>query len=164
MNHNLVIGYGNPDRQDDGVAWHILCALAREKGYPSPFTYEDEFPANDGLDFAFFLQLTPEMAERISQARTVFFIDASVEAPKEVQVRKLEPNPTCQVMAHAADPRTMLALARDVYGHCPEGWWVTIPARRMGIGDDLSTVATRGMSAAIQTVRRRCSRLGARQT
>ncbi len=141
----LVIGYGNTLRQDDGVG---------------PKTAEAIAALNlSGVTVQTCDLLTPEMAERISQAKTVFFIDASVEAPDEVQVRKLEPNPTCQVMAHAADPRTMLALARDVYGHCPEGWWVTIPARRMGIGDDLSTVATRGMSVAIQTVRARCRKI-----
>jgi hydrogenase maturation protease len=140
----LVIGYGNTLRQDDGVG---------------PKTAEAIAALNlPGVAVVTCDLLTPEMAERISQAKTVFFIDASVEAPKEVQVRKLEPNPTCQVMAHAADPRTMLALARDVFGHAPEGWWVTIPARRMGIGDDLSTVATRGMKTAIQTVRARCGK------
>ena len=65
-------------------------------------------------------QLSPEHAEPISRARTVVFVDAAVDAPKEVQLRKLEPSETSQLMAHAADPRTMLALARDVFGHAPK--------------------------------------------
>jgi hydrogenase maturation protease len=140
----LVIGYGNTLRQDDGVGPKTAEAIAA-LNLPGVTTTTCDL-------------LTPEMAERISQAKTAFFIDASVEAALEVRLRKLEPNPTCQVMAHAADPRTMLALARDVFGHAPEGWWLTIPARRMGIGEDLSTVTRRGMKTAIQAVRARCGK------
>ena len=63
------------------------------------------------------------------------FVDAAVDAPKEVQLRKLEPSETTQLMAHAADPRTMLALARDVFGHCPEAWWLTIPAVKLDFSE-----------------------------
>ena len=73
--------------------------------------------------------------------------------PTEVQLRKLEPGQTSQLMAHAADPRTMLALARDVFGHAPEAWWLTIPAVKLGFGDDLSPVARRGFhEQAVQEI------------
>jgi Ni,Fe-hydrogenase maturation factor len=32
MNKVLIIGYGNPDREDDGVAWHILQGVAERLG------------------------------------------------------------------------------------------------------------------------------------
>ena len=32
----LVIGYGNADRQDDGVGWHILKVLAERIGTSVP--------------------------------------------------------------------------------------------------------------------------------
>jgi hypothetical protein len=57
-------------------------------------------------------QLSPEHAESVSRAHTVVFVDAAVDGPQEVQLRKLEPAGSTQLMAHAADPRTMLALAR----------------------------------------------------
>ena len=57
-------------------------------------------------------------------------------------------------MAHAADPRTMLALARDVFGHCPEAWWLTIPAVKLGFGEELSPVARRGYETALEKIRR----------
>ena len=82
------------------------------------------------------------------------FVDAAVDAPKEVLLRKLEPNESSQLMAHAADPRTMLALARDVFGHCPEAWWLTIPAVKLGFGEDLSPEAQRGFEKAVREIKK----------
>jgi hydrogenase maturation protease len=132
----LVLGYGNTLRSDDGVGPRTAEAVA-ELGFPGVTTFTADL-------------LTPELAEVISRAERVFFIDASVEAPLQVQVRRLDPNPTCQVMAHAADPRTMLALARDVYGYAPEAWWVTIPVEDLGVGEHLSHLALRGMKDALE--------------
>jgi hydrogenase maturation protease len=101
-------------------------------------------------------QLSPEHAEPISRARTVIFVDAAVDAPKDVQLHKLEPGETSQLMAHAADPRTMLALARDVFGHAPEAWWLTIPAVKLGFGDDLSPETQRGLEKAVQEIKNLC--------
>jgi hypothetical protein len=38
----LILGYGNPDREDDGVAWHILKGIANQFGLTYPETMEDE--------------------------------------------------------------------------------------------------------------------------
>ena len=110
----LVIGYGNELRGDDGVGPKVAAAV--------------EALHLPGVRTLICQQLSPEHAEPVSQARLVVFVDAAVDAPREVQFRKLEPAGSSQLMAHAADPRTMLALARDVFGHCPEAWWLTIPA------------------------------------
>ena len=89
--------------------------------------------------------LTPELAEAVSQARVVIFVDAAVDAPREVQLRKLAPADSSQIMAHAASPATLLALARDVFGHAPEAWWLTIPVEDLGIGEEFSPLAQRGL-------------------
>jgi hydrogenase maturation protease len=138
----LVIGYGNPLRCDDGVGPRVVEAVEELK-----------LPAVRTLVCQ---QLSPEHAEPISRARTVVFVDAAVDAPTEVQLRKLEPGGTTQLMAHAADPRTMLALARDVFGHAPQAWWLTIPAVKLGFGDDLSPAARRGFDKAVQEIKNLC--------
>ena len=84
------------------------------------------------------------------------FVDAAVDAPREVQLRKLEPGESSQLMAHAADPRTLLALARDVFGHAPQAWWLTIPAVKLGFGEDLSPEAQRGFEKAVQEIKNLC--------
>ena len=57
----LLLGWGNPDRQDDGAAWHILAEVARRSGLPLPDEEGESF-AEPGaeLDLFFTLQLTPE--------------------------------------------------------------------------------------------------------
>ncbi|MCW5551075.1 MAG: hydrogenase maturation protease [Verrucomicrobiae bacterium] len=135
----LVIGYGNTLRGDDGVGPRVAEAVARM-----------QLPAVRTLVCQ---QLSPEHAEPISRAETVIFVDAAVDTPHEVQLRPLQPGDSTQLMAHAADPRTMLALARDVFGHAPQAWWLTIPARELGFSEHLSKTALQGLERAVALIR-----------
>ena len=137
--HVLVIGYGNTLRNDDGVGPKVADAVAA-LNLPGVQTFVCQ-------------QLSPEHADPVSQARVVIFVDAAVDAPREVQWRRLEPADTSQLMAHAADPRTMLALARDVFGRAPEAWWLTIPIEQLGFGEDLSPRARQGLQTALAKIR-----------
>jgi hydrogenase maturation protease len=142
----LVIGYGNTLRRDDGVGPRVADAVA---ALALPGVHALACPL-----------LTPELADPVSQARVVIFVDAAVDAPREVQMRKLAAAGTSQIMAHAASPATLLALARDVFGHVPEAWWLTIPAEDLGIGEELSPLAQRGFEIAVQEVRKCAANLG----
>jgi hydrogenase maturation protease len=134
----LVIGYGNTLRGDDGVGPRVVEAL--------------EALHLPGVRTLVCQQLTPELADPISHASEVIFVDAAVDGPTEVQVRKLEPNESSQLMTHAADPRATLALARDVFGHAPVAWWLTIPAVKFGYSDALSPAADAGLRAALAQI------------
>jgi hydrogenase maturation protease len=138
----LVIGYGNTLRGDDGVGPRVVEAV-RALRLPGVHTLVCQ-------------QLAPEHAAYISLAHTVIFVDAAVDAPKEVQLRKLEPNESSQLMAHAADPRTMLALSRDVFGQVPKAWWLTIPAVKMDFSEELTPEAQRGFATAVEKIQTLC--------
>ena len=138
----LVIGYGNTLRGDDGVGPRVAEAVGHLR-----------LP---GVRTLICPLLTPELADPISRAEKVIFVDAAVDAPKAVQWRKLEPNESSQLMAHAADPRTMLALARDVFGRVPEAWWLTIPAEDLGFHEDFSPAAQRGFAEAMEKIQAFC--------
>lgn len=135
----LVIGYGNTLRGDDGVGPRVAEAV--------------DALHLPGVRTLVCQQLSPEHAAPIALAETVIFVDASIEAVKEVQFRPLEPNASTQLMAHAADPRTMLALSRDVFGHVPHAWWLTIPAEKMEFCETLTPLAERGCEQAIAKIR-----------
>ncbi len=136
----LVIGYGNTLRSDDGVGARVAEAVAAL-----------DLPGVTALSCAL---LAPELAEPIAGAERVVFVDAAVDAPREVQLRAVHPAESSQILAHAADPRTMLALARDVFGHTPEGWLLTIPAENIAIGEELSNLARHGYSQALEMIQR----------
>lgn len=138
--HLLVIGYGNPLRCDDGVGPRVVTAV------------EDlRLP---GVRTMVCHQLTPELADPISTARGVVFVDAAVGAGAEVRALPLVPGGGAPVLAHAADPRLLLTLAGQVFGRCPPAWWLTIPVEDLGFGERLSPLAQRGFTAAIAEIQR----------
>ena len=138
----LVIGYGNTLRGDDGVGPRVAEAIEK-LNLPGVRTLVCQ-------------QLSPEYADPVSQAHTVVFVDAAVDTAREVQLRKLEPGESSQLMAHAADPRTMLALARDVFGHAPQAWWLTIPAVKLDFSETLTPEAQRGFAEAVGKIKQLC--------
>lgn len=139
MTHLLVIGYGNTLRGDDGVGPKVAAALA-----------DVALPGVEVIEAGL---LAPELADPVSRAGRVVFVDAAVDAPREVQMRPLEPAESSQLMAHAADPRTLLALARDVFGRAPQAWLLTIPVENLAIGEDLSPVAQAGLQTALERIK-----------
>jgi hydrogenase maturation protease len=134
----LIIGYGNTLRGDDGAGPHVAETVAA-RNYP-------------GVRTLVCALLTPELADPISQARVAVFVDAAVDALGEVQLRKLEPAASSQIMSHAADPGTLLALARDVFGRAPEAWWLTIPAVEFDFGGDFSPATQQGVAIALEKI------------
>jgi len=136
----LIIGYGNQLRGDDGVGPMVAESIS-DLALPGVKAIACDL-------------LTPELAEPISQAENVIFVDAALTAPREVELRPIEVADSSQILAHAADPRTLLALARDVFDHAPKAWLLTIPVERLGIGEALSPLARVGLEAALTTISR----------
>ena len=138
--HLLVIGYGNTLRGDDGVGPRTVEAVGTLR-LPQVRTLICH-------------QLSPEHSAPVSQAHTVIFVDAAVgPAAGGVQWRALAPGHSSQLLAHAADPCTLLALARDVFGRAPAAWWLTIPAVNLDFGEELSPAATAGLSEALRRIK-----------
>ncbi len=136
----LVLGYGSTLRRDDGVG---------------PKTAEAVSALNlPGLQALACPLLTPELAEPISRAQRVVFVDAATDAPLDVQLRKVVPAASSQIMAHAASPETLLAVARDLFGHAPEAWVLAIPVEDMSIGETLTPFAQRGLATAIEEIKK----------
>lgn len=140
MTDLLIIGYGNTLRRDDGVGPAVADAVAAL-----------ELPGVKSLACPL---LAPELAADLADAKSVIFVDAAVDSPREVQLRPLAPADSSQIMAHAADPRTMLALARDVFGHAPAAWCLTIPVEDLAIGEGFSTRTQNGFEIALREIRR----------
>ncbi len=139
MNRTLILGYGNPDRQDDGVAWHIQRALALELGLPAPDSYEDEFPINGTLDFEFHLQLTPEMAEDIAAYERVCFVDAHTgNIPTEVQLIPVESAFQRSPFTHHLTAQSLLSMCETLYGKKPEAVLLSARGYRFEFERELS--------------------------
>jgi hydrogenase maturation protease len=134
----LVIGYGNTLRQDDRAGPAVATLI---EAYALP-----------GVRTIICPQLSPEHAEAVARARAVVFVDARAGPARATTLQQVLPGASAQVTTHAAEPRTLLALARDVYGRVPPGWLLTVPAERLGFGTDLSPLTRRGIAVAVGKV------------
>ena len=145
----LVVGFGNTLRRDDGVGPRVAAEVEKLR--------------LAGVLTMACPQLTPEVADPVSQAGAVVFVDASVDQGGPVRLRSLDPSDSSQILAHAADPRILLALARDAFGRAPQAWMLTIPAKELGFGERLSRPASLGLRDAVRAVRLLHRRLRSRR-
>ena len=80
------------------------------------------------------------------------FVDASVSPGRRVGLQPVAAAPSLQLTTHAAEPGTLLALTRDLYDRVPEAWSLTLPADRLGFGEEFSPLAWLGVEAAMDEV------------
>ena len=154
MQRTLIIGYGNFDRQDDGVAWHVLAEVARRLGCAVPLSPEDEFPANDGTpDFVFELQLTPELAETIAQYARVCFVDAHTGAvSNDVNVSEIAAEFQASPLTHHLTPQSLLTFAQTLYNARPEAILVSVRGYQFGFERTLSPLTGQLAQQAAEVV------------
>jgi hydrogenase maturation protease len=141
MDKVLIVGYGNPDREDDGVAWHILQGLAKRLGRT---TLCVETGGLDQLgqspDLLFVLQLTPDLAEVIANYDYVCFVDAHTSSfPEDLRFEPIEAEFQPSPFTHHMTPQTCLILAETLYGHTPQGIVVSVRGHQFGFSHTLST-------------------------
>ncbi|MCL2646730.1 MAG: hydrogenase maturation protease [Phycisphaerales bacterium] len=85
-------------------------------------------------------QLLPELADPVSRAHRVIFIDASVTvAPGRVKFRhihaKMPSNPS---VGHNVSPELILTLVEALYGHAPPATVIAIGASSLELGEGLT--------------------------
>lgn len=174
MHPILILGYGNPDREDDGAAWHVLQALALY--FDRPVTTVDDLET-DGLSqsdqpaagrhheksppypltvsphLAFTLQLTPEIAEILTRYDYICFVDVHTgRYPEEIRVAPLTPGYQASPFTHHLTPESCLALAETLYGRAPTGLMVSIRGYRFGYGTELSGQTANLVHAAAEQI------------
>ncbi len=136
----LIVGYGNADRQDDGVAWHVLAAIARELGRAVPAAPEDGFfPEGAQIDLWYVLQLTPEMSEDFAKYERICFVDAHTgNIAQEILLQPVEASPASSAFTHHLTPAACLALTQTIYGKTPEAKLLSIRGYKFGFSRELS--------------------------
>ena len=162
----LVIGYGNPLRSDDGFGWHaagliaqalsdqdvgapLVGSLERAGTRPAPATAEVR-SQDLHVEVVTCFQLTPELAEPLSQCTRAVFIDADAEGPPgEIHRRDLPPDSAAPLtFTHTCTPTGLLANAESLYGHRPRAVAITVSAQTFDFGDAMSPA----VSAALPKV------------
>jgi hydrogenase maturation protease len=140
MSRTLIVGYGNFDRQDDGVAWHILAWVAQRLGRAVPNVPEDGFmPENLNPDLWFVLQLAPEMSEDFAQYERICFVDAHTgNIAEEIRLQAVEGSPASSSFTHHLTAAACLALTHSIYQAHPEAVLLSVRGYRFGFERTLS--------------------------
>jgi hydrogenase maturation protease len=136
----LVMGYGNLDRQDDGVAWHVLGGLMKFYGHPVPDSIDiDTFDRKNKLHFYYQLQLLPELADKLSNYDRVVFVDAHTGSiPNDIEVVTVFPSFQRSPLTHHLTVNSLLYIAQSINFKIPETLLVSIRGYEFKFSQQLS--------------------------
>ncbi len=126
----LVLACGNPLRQDDGAAWEVARRATDVRQ-----------SWGVALEVVTCMQYLPELAEALSQAEGVVFIDASVNVrPGTARLNQVESEPAgAAALTHHLGPAELMSLAQSLYGSAPAwAYLVEIGAAEFGLSETVS--------------------------
>jgi hydrogenase maturation protease len=139
----LVIGYGNPGRQDDGLG-PAAAAEIEKIGWPNVTTSDN-------------YQLVIEDAIEIAAHDIVWFVDAAREGDAPCAVRRLSPALDFTFTSHLLKPEALLAIAGQQFGRPADGHLVSIRGYEF---DFLEGLSDRGRDNLALAVALLCRRIG----
>lgn len=147
----LVIGYGNPLCGDDGIG---------------PCAVEHMALGNDDahldVEYLSLRQLTPELAEPISRAQAVIFVDAAMGGGMIGEIRCTELLPSTESLqnsqgafTHHVSANLLLESARLLYGNCPAAYLYTINGENFTLGDSFSEKVESALPSLLEQLKAR---------
>jgi hydrogenase maturation protease len=135
----LILACGNTLREDDGVGpWLAAWAEERFAGEPAVRVVSRQ-------------QWTPELAEDISGAQSVVFIDCASNAqPGSLQLAPVEPGGAAPGLAtHHFGAAELLSLSKELYGSMPRiSLLLTIGAGSLELREGFSAVVNAALPEA----------------
>jgi hydrogenase maturation protease len=131
----LVLGYGNPGRQDDGLG-PAVAAGSMSLGWPNLTAFDN-------------YQLNIEDAMDVADHDVVWFVDAAKDGPSPFAVRDLSPASSIEFTSHLMRPEAILAIARQCYGATPRAFLLAIRGYEFEFVEALTPGAVDNLRAAL---------------
>jgi hydrogenase maturation protease len=138
--HTLVLGYGNPGRQDDGLGPAAAEAI--------------EALRFEGVETSSNYQLMIEDASAAAEAGRVLFIDASKtgDSPFTIETVVAATSVSC-FASHEVPPELIMGLCRDVYGCVPPAQILGIRGYEFEFSEGLTARALENLGLALARIR-----------
>lgn len=154
MMRALVLGFGNLDRQDDGVAHEVINALRhRLRQEPLDETVSGLEEIGAGIDTVFVQQLGPELVDLAAGYDRVIFVDAHVEPNLEAVSRiEVQPEFTSSAFTYHMTPQAFLAWLGVLHRRRPAGFIVSIRGHSFDFGRGLSEATATQVAPAVEHV------------
>ena len=130
----LVLGYGNPGRQDDGLG-PAMAAGIDGLGWPNITAFDN-------------YQLTIEDAQDVAEHDIVWFVDAAKVGPSPYDVRGLSASSTIEFTSHIIRPEVVLGIARQYFGKSPRAFLLAIRGYQFEFVEELTAGAIDNFHAA----------------
>ncbi|HEY59140.1 MAG TPA: hypothetical protein G4N92_00400 [Anaerolineae bacterium] len=143
----LILGYGNPDRGDDGVALFILNHLIAQKRHTPINLLETGFSIlNESIDLWYNLQLVPEISEILAKYQRAVFIDAHTgKIQEDLKISEIKPYYQNSPLTHHSTPASCLSLAQGLFGSAPKSILVSVRGYQFNFTNNLSN-KTKGLA------------------
>jgi hydrogenase maturation protease len=147
----LIIGYGNPLRGDDRLGWQVADQVSE-----AVENFGELSRADKSTKVIAVHQLTPELAEPISEAELVIFVDASLEldgVPGSWRCETIARNTVASnAFAHYCTPATLLYYAETVFKARPRSMLISVGAESFDCGDQLTPKAEAVVPEIVQFI------------
>jgi hydrogenase maturation protease len=138
----LILGFGNPGRQDDGLGPRCVALLENHFA-------KQQLTAAVNTDCNY--QLTVEDALAISQVEKVIFIDAAIGLATDFQFTPIKPLPAASWNYHLLTPEGLLYLTDTLFNATPDAYLMAIKGYEFDqFGEKLSVQAEANMLQAYQ--------------
>jgi hydrogenase maturation protease len=150
----LIVGYGNPYRQDDGVGFHVLKEIARRLGHLPLALDEDGLDSlGSDVDLVVLPQLLPELAAKLGDYQQAIFVDAhTAPIAEELRCVVVEPRYSPSAFTHHMKPETLMGLARAFSPVIPQAYLISIRGHNFDLGQDLSAETKRWAAVAVERI------------
>jgi len=134
-----IIGYGNPQRRDDGIGFHVIHELKKVLKHQRK------------VKLRTLHQLGPELAEELKDAREVLLVDASVTPLKGGRSwsRVCADLKELPYLTHHVKPGFLLGLLESVYHRSPGMRLISVQGYDFGFGHGLSPEGAKGAKKVI---------------
>jgi hydrogenase maturation protease len=131
----LVLGYGNPGRQDDGLGPAAVAEIERF-GWPNLTAFDN-------------YQLNIEDAMDVAAHDVVWFIDAAKTGRSPYAIHDVSSAKAIEFTSHIVRPETILAIARQCYGGSPPAFLLAIRGYEFEFVEALTPGAADNLRAAL---------------
>jgi hydrogenase maturation protease len=131
----LLIGYGNPGRQDDGLG-PAVAAEMKKLGL-AHLTVFDSY------------QLNIEDAVDVAEHDAVWFVDAIKVGASPFALTDLAPAFELDFTSHLVRPEVVLALAQQYYGKSPKAFLLGVRGYEFEFVEELTAGAADNMRVAV---------------
>jgi hydrogenase maturation protease len=136
-----VLAIGNPLRSDDGLAWRATDELKRTA-------------SQSEVEILKVHQLTPELAENVSRAALMIFVDAAARGkPGTLNCERVVASAAEPAPSHSFTPAALLQLAATLYGASPAAFLVSVAGKSFEHGEFLSPEVAQALPQVVAKIR-----------